>query len=79
MGGKKGVPSAKEKEAVKAKERASQAAASQEESEWTDAGTVHVDSSVYQIDGVMNPGPSRHLSSGASAGTPKLRECARLV
>ena len=38
MGGKKGVPSAKEKEACKARERASQAAADKEDAEWEEAG-----------------------------------------
>lgn len=40
MGGKKGILSAKEKEAAKAKEQASKAAAAKEDSEWDAAGAV---------------------------------------
>eukprot|EP00892_Ulva_mutabilis_P007459 jgi/Ulvmu1/5085/UM021_0102.1 len=38
MGGKKGIPSAKEKEAVKAKDLASQEAAAKEDAAWAEAG-----------------------------------------
>lgn len=41
MGGKKGLPSAKEKEEAKAKERNSKAAALKEDAEWEAAGDSH--------------------------------------